>query len=547
MISQPKTEINQLWVFGDSYSDFGSVSSVIWKNMVWTKDSEAWSGTTYSNHSLNWQTILRQKYGLINGGNSQNIGLLDTKELQSGITNSFSGSYPSGFSKIAQWSPNPVPSEPSNPSYAYGGALSNTETLPQYDDSLFGENSAGPELNKGVQAQIENAIQSKLPFQSDELVVVWSGANDLLAGKDKGSIEGYTNELLNSTLQNIIERSEENIVALIRSGGARSLLAATLVPTQGIVNRQEYQMPYIESIAGTWKNLFSQGIINDHQKKFATMLDSIRSAYPYVSIIYFNPEFEESWNSFQEELGDFAAYGITNTTKSSLLNSIPVDESLYLGPVHPTAQGHKMLAKAIELTVEDSASEHAAVVVTDTQTATDKTSQVEANRVYRRSRFTKLTGGVENDLLIGNSQHNRLIGGKGNDILKSSLGNDVLKGGRGRDFLEAGFGKDNLIGGAGADFFNFKLFNADGKVNHIRDFKPKQEGDRLGLSSAYAESVSNLFSMPTQKNWHKIMQIEPYNKKSTLLTINFHNYEKNPLKILLHDMRPETFNLDWIS
>lgn len=540
MTSQPKTTINQLWVFGDSYSDFGSVSSVIWKNFVWAWDSAAWSGTTYSNQSLNWQTILRQRYGLIKGGNSEKIGLLDTTELQTGITNSFSGSY--------QDFHNPVPSDPSNPSYAYGGALSNTETLQQYKDSLFGGNSAGIELNKGVQAQIDNAIQSKVPIKSDDLVVVWSGANDLLAGQSKGLKEGYTESLLNSTLQDIIDRSEENITTLIRGSSARSVFAATLVPTQGKVNGQEYRMPFLDkNIPDSWKEFFANGIIDDHQKKFATMLDSIRSKFPYVSITYFNPEFEASWNAFQQELGDFSSYGITNSTKSSIINDIPAEQSLYLGPVHPTAQGHKMLAKAIELTVEESSSEHAAVVINDTKRASDKTSQAKVNRLYRGSRFTKLTGGDKNDFLIGDFQNNRLIGGKGNDILKSSFGNDVLKGGRGRDFLEAGLGKDILIGGAGADFFNFNLYNSDARVNRIRDFKPTQEGDRLGLSSAYAESVGNLFSMPTQKDWQKILQIEPHNKKGTMLTIDFQNYGEQPLKILLHDMKPETFNLDWIS
>ncbi len=533
--SQLKTAINQLWVFGDSYSDFGTVSSYLWKNLVWQEDSEAWSGTTYSDQSLNWQTILRQRYGLISGDKSQSIGLLDTKELQSGITNSFSG-YSNG-------DPNHVPSNPSNPSFAYGGALSNTKTLVQITNPL----EAGPEANKGVQAQIDHAIQSKAPFQSDDLVVAWSGANDLLAGRAKGSQVGFTKELLKNTLQRILKRSKRNITALIRSGGARSLFAATLVPTQGIVQGKKYQMPFIETINPTWKELFSDGIIKDHQEKFATMLTSIRSAYPHVSIIYFNPEFEVNWQKFDENLGDFSSYGITNTTKSSILNWIPAEESLYLGPVHPTAQGHKMLAKAIELTIADSATELEAVAITNTQTAEDNTSQASAKGVYRRSPSTKLKGGAKNDLLIGTAKDNRLVGRKGNDILKTSFGKDVLKGGQGRDFLEAGFGKDILAGGPGADFFNFKLYHSDGKVNRIRDFKPEQEGDRLGLSSAYAESVNNLFLMPTQKDWQKIIQIEPHNKQSTMLMVNFQNHGEKPMKILLDNIDPGTFNLDWIS
>ena len=530
--------IGQIWVFGDSYSDFGTVSSVIWKNL-WGPKSD-WSGTTYSNQNLNWQTIIRQRYGLISGGNGQNLGLLDTKELQSGITNSFSGH--------SDWVPNSVPSNPSNPSYAYGGALSNTETLPQYRDFLFGEDTAGPEVNKGVQAQIENAIQSKAPFQSEDLVVVWSGANDLLAGKSQGSENGYTESLLNSTLQNIIDRSKENITALIRSSSARSLFAATLVPTQGIVNGQEYQMPYIERIKGKWKQLFSDGIIKKHQEKFATMLDSIRSAYPYASITYFNPELEASWDTFQQQLGDFSSNGIINTTQPAISTEPPTKNFFYLGPVHPTAQGHKMLAKAIELTIEDSASEHAAVAISNTQISADSTSKESARGAYRRSLSTKLKGGSKNDLLIGSTAKNNLISGnRGNDILKSSFGKDVLKGGQGRDFLEAGFGKDILIGGAGADFFNFKLHHADGKLNRIRDFKPEKDGDRLGLSSAYADSVDNLFSIPTPKDWKNLIQIKSHKNNNTMITINFQNYGEHCMKILLDGVRPETFNLDWIS
>ncbi|WP_424968607.1 calcium-binding protein, partial [Dinoroseobacter sp. S375] len=71
-----------------------------------------------------------------------------------------------------------------------------------------------------------------------------------------------------------------------------------------------------------------------------------------------------------------------------------------------------------------------------------------------------------------------LTGTAGADLLVGGAGADLLKGGAGADLLLDGGGEDRMQGGAGADLF---LLDADGAVDHILDFDPRE--DVLDLSA----------------------------------------------------------------
>ena len=53
-----------LYVFGDSLSDYGSRAAEFQRYLFAPDASPAWSGVTFSNSQINWQTLLSETLGL---------------------------------------------------------------------------------------------------------------------------------------------------------------------------------------------------------------------------------------------------------------------------------------------------------------------------------------------------------------------------------------------------------------------------------------------------------------------------------------------------
>lgn len=451
--------LDSLWIFGDSYSDFGSRAAALLP-LIEPTEFPPWSGVTISDSRFVWQLGLRANLG---------IALASSGD---GITNSFAGGFPS-----------PIHSSPSYTSYAVGGALSGR--LNRYDN----DPSLSPLLSgTGVQSQINEALTRQVVrFASNAMVVHWAGGNDLLDALATALSQPAPDiaSALNTAFTTILNNSKQNLIALLRGGDARNLLVASLAPLQGLVNGVGYEIPFLQSLPDPVKGAVTASVAAFHAQMQA-MVSQLAAMFPYASLIYFNPEFQSSWQRFGGKLGSFAQYGISNTTDASqsqtaVPGGTPVtsDSYLYYDELHPTGGGHRMLARSIELTLEARLASIEGAVLTNFLEGNNR-----SNFLYGDNR--------KNDQLKGLGGEDMLHGLAGNDVLIGGDGNDLLSGGDGQDVLTGGTGADMMIGGSGADFFSFGLQDANGSRDVITDFQPGR-GDRLGLSAVMAESRMDPF------------------------------------------------------
>jgi len=500
---------DQLSVFGDSLSDFGSRSAAMYQQVLHRDADPAWSGSTFSNAQSNWQTDLRSSLNL-------------AYDLETGaeIANQFIGGAPST-----------IPATPTNPSYAFGGATSGTESLfdvlaslnpPQFPPALL-----GPPYNvsnRGVQSQLQQALTVNNVELSKDLVMLWSGGNDLLASAATGTS-------LDATLLDVYTKTKANLISLLRSGDARTVLVSTMAPLEGIVDGVAYSMPYLASLPPDWLTQIQAGAATEFREAIADLAREVASMYPYSTIIPFNNEYESAWTQFGASLGNFNDYGIVNTTSPSQdpTNPQPVvaNEYLYFDDVHPTQSAHEMIANAIELTLD---AEEANINSANLQNEIIATSQVTLGTAF-------------NDLITAISEGGRLEGLDGNDWLVGLEGVDDLLGGTGNDLLNGGAGANVLRGGPGADSFSIPTVSLESGMQTITDFNA-QDGDRILLSEAFAEAKGDLFFVPSQDDWNEAVSFET-NSNGGLLSIHFTNPDQIDGWIALNGVT--NFDTAWLS
>ncbi|MEI7763088.1 MAG: DUF4114 domain-containing protein [Comamonadaceae bacterium] len=505
--AEPVTNFEQLTVFGDSMSDFGSRSAVQKKQLLSKPDLvPAWSGSTYSDAQSIWQTELRTAlhipYDSVTGA---------------GITNSFVGG-----------SLSPIPAAPENPSYASDGALSGRNSLydvyaslnpPQFPPALLGHPYSVSGI--GVQSQIIQALTVDNKSLANNLVALWSGIDDFPAAIKLG-------QTLNAFVQDVLSKTRANLITLLRSSETRSVLISTLAPLQGNVDGVVYSMPYLKTLPPEFTGTVEAGTVL--RAAIASMVVEVNAMFPYAALVDFNNEYEFNWNRFGGELGNFSDYGITQTTETAQSNKATnANEYLYfdLNGVHPTESGHKMIGKAIELTLAAEKSSLDAACLNDTFAAEGPA----ASGSWRNDSITAAQGGSE------------LNGLDGNDFLTGLNGSDTLNGGNGNDLLCGGGGINVLNGGLGADVFDITKDSLAGGLQTIKDFNAI-EGDRLLLSEAYAEAIGDFFFVPTQADWQKAVTFES-TAQGGLLNVHFTDPTKVDGLIALNGLT--SFNTAWIS
>ena len=504
--AEPKTSFVQLAVFGDSLSDFGSRSAAMYKQVLQPAAVPAWSGSTFSNAQANWQTELRTAldipYDSVTGA---------------GITNSFVGGLPSQ-----------IPASPENPSYAVGGALSGKNTLydvlaslnpPQFPPALLGAPYSVSGL--GVQSQIEQALTVDNKSLTNNLVTLWSGGNDLLAAVNLG-------QTLNATLQDVLAKTRASLITLLRSGEARSVLVSSLAPLQGDVDGVAYSMPFLKSLPPEWQTAIEAGAATVFRGAISAMVEEVKAMFPYAALVDFNNELGFNWKRFGSELGNFSEYSITQTTQSAQSNeATEANEYLYFDDVHPTESGHKMIAQAIELTLEADQSSLDAAFLNDTIVADGAVAM----------------GSWLNDAITAANTGSQLNGLAGNDWLKGLNGADDLNGGDGNDLLNGAGGINALNGGLGADVFEITTESLNGGLQTIQDFNAT-EGDRLLLSEAYAAAIGDFFFVPTQQDWQQAVSFES-TAEGGLLSIHFSDPTTVDGLIALKGV--QSFDTAWLS
>jgi phospholipase/lecithinase/hemolysin len=453
-----------LYVFGDSLSDYGSRAAEFQRYLFAPDASPAWSGVTFSNSQINWQTLLSETLGLQPGSltNQPNLPAdpyyLYANELVS----------PSGLASETT----------RGTSYAMGGATSGYSTLYQFSDPLLAKKLNIENL--GVAAQLSAALgEQAVRLDSSDFAVVWAGGNDLLVAFDAQAS-------LSDTLDQLVVQLRNDLETVLRFGDARHAMLTAISPLSGVVNAVKYQAPFLSGLilAGSspaapeylkeWVSEYNAGIVDEFRANIEAMVAVVQKAFPYVNLFNFNPEYQAQYEQFGSELGDFASYGIDNTlgfaqspVGKGVKPVVDTERYLYFDNLHPTSSGHSMLAKAIELKLESVSNRIAAATLTNTI----------------ESRAAVVVGSIANDLIIGEGSRQELLGEFGNDKLISGGTNVLLSGGVGNDLLQGGAGEQYFKGGSNADFFSFTEADAQpGVIDRILDFSAI-EGDRLGINA----------------------------------------------------------------
>ncbi|MGB5135658.1 MAG: SGNH/GDSL hydrolase family protein [Prochlorococcaceae cyanobacterium] len=429
---------SQLYVFGDSASDYGSLAAALRQE---TSPRGRYSGVTAHNTPNNWQILLRQRL---------NLPLPRDPEAD-------------GFRIANRFVAPQRPSSLTDPSFAVSGATSGRTHLAEFGDLRERPDVIAGLQGRGLQGQIDAALDQGIRPTSGDLTVIWGGANDLLLGVRQ---ESNPRQVVRRTVRNMLA----NVEVLLRSGETRQIVASALVPFQGQVNGVSYQLPTITELLKSaerpgasrntraWADYFRSNGSTNLLDAFDRGLDRLRERYPYAAIVGFRNEFETSWRRFGDRLGDFADYGIRDTRRAAQgsrgfadLSRGEIARFLHFDNVHFGENGNRMLSRSLELTLGSNRSRFAAAALT-----------------------SRREGGGGNDRLGGSTGNDLLIGGGGDDRLVGKAGNDVLIGGQ---------GSDRMGGGPGADAFIWRSGDLGGPpVDVIEDFNG-QQGDRLAIKA----------------------------------------------------------------
>ncbi len=521
-----RNNIKGITVFGDSMSDFGSRSAAMYKQVLYPNSHPGWSGTTFNHSNNNWQTFLRQS-----------LDESDQDHSRQDITNSLIGGPPS-----------PIKANDLNPSYALGGALTGRNTI---FDVLHSLGQFPPELlnppyavgKLGIRSQIEHFVQSDPHDLSAQLTVIWGGGNDILATV-------LQQQELSTGFGQILNNSRANLIALLRKSNAKTVLISSGAPIIGTVDGVRYTLPYLRDLPQSWQEQIQSGAASVLHAQTEKIADAVTKMFPYATIIPFNNEYEYNWERFGDKLGNFKKYGIINTKDPAqeeaqldqkdgiLYNTPPLtkrnhpiqgkrseDGFLYFDSLHPTESGHKMLAKAIELTLEEHQS---AIKSSLTQTV-----------ISTKNSFCIGTSG--HDFITSSTHGSILQGVEGNDILQGQAGDDYLQGGLGNDKLDGKGGSNRLKGGPGADVFVIGLKGLIDGPQIIEDFN-SEEGDRILLSTALGELMGDPFLVPTPAKWDNAIQIRRTKEGNLKLEIALSPISTSPGVVILNNINTLDFN-----
>ncbi len=460
---------SQLYVFGDSLTDYGSLAAYVQKTLLASTAMPAWSGVSFSNANTVSQLELRSLLGLTTPSRTPPASL----------------SIPDPYYEVA----NPFVAIPGlgtegAPSFAIGGATSSTDSL--YDvitvpGTTTPLSTAIPKLaSTGVQTQILEALRQGVRPLSNQLTLSQGGANDLLIAsiQQNPDIEGV--------LDTVLANMRDSLTVQLRAMGTRQLMTFALADFRGVVDGVAYQMPFLTGLLQqasapdapawlqSWKSFVEGGGLERFQQQYAGMVQELGRQFPYAAVVYASPEFGANWALYGDRLGNFESYGIRNTLAFAQITNQPLpaeatNRFLYFDSIHNTQSGQQMTARALALTLEARRSDIAAATLVEQRIGTHRSDRLRA--------------GMANTRLEGLAGNDTLTGLQGNDALSGGSGNDRLNGGKGNDWIAGGQGSDRLSGDRGADFFAYGAEDCRRPwQDTITDFRGR-EGDRLGLNA----------------------------------------------------------------
>jgi Ca2+-binding RTX toxin-like protein len=260
------------------------------------------------------------------------------------------------------------------------------------------------------------------------LYIVWAGSNDLI--------------------DYIGGSSADDPAGLIVDGAANLSYAATTLHNLGA---EKIVLPNLTNLG---QLPFSQGLQAGVE---ATAISRAFNAAMSLELSNLNFAVTEVdlFTAGEEVRKDPTSFGFTNITDPLLplqLSPNPPsnpEQFFFWDTLHPTTQGHQILANTIE------------------RTLTGNIPQLMFNKVLGTAKRDHLRGTAANDdirgdggddTLRGLNGDDRIQGGDGNDKIFGDRGDDILSGGNGDDLLNGGQGNDIVFGGSGDD----QLFGESG-------------------------------------------------------------------------------------
>ena len=142
-------------------------------------------------------------------------------------------------------------------------------------------------------------------------------------------------------------------------------------------------------------------------------------------------------------------FGFDNVTDPLLLSGLPLPTDstettgfFFWDIVHPTTEGHALLADTIAQTISGEISQ---------STFNEIVGTPERDFLLGTQAKDNIDGLGGNDIIAGWNGDDRIEGWAGDDWLLGNQGNDIIHGGDGRDYARGGEGDDLLFGGNGKD------------------------------------------------------------------------------------------------
>jgi phospholipase/lecithinase/hemolysin len=332
----------------------------------------------------------------------------------------------------------------------FNGRYSNGPVAVEILDSLLGDaftldptnNFAFGGATTGRENSIDNDLGTNFPGVLDEidayaarvgsngvdpdgLYIIWAGPNDLI--------------------DPLLGTSNVDPSLLIQQGTLNLVNAAKTLSELGAEN---IVMPSL-------LNLGRLPISQDNPVELTAVSKAFNAS---VALELGNLDFEvtsvDLYGAGEAIAANPASFGFSNTTDALLYRQLGPnppsnpEEYFFWDSLHPTTQGHAVLADTLARTI------------------TGEISQLSFNEGWEGDDL--LYGNQGDDILSGDDGADSLwgaqgsdigFGGNGDDLLFGDAGDDILIGDAGDDQIRGGQGDDYLVGGEGAD----KIWGNDGK------------------------------------------------------------------------------------
>jgi phospholipase/lecithinase/hemolysin len=212
----------------------------------------------------------------------------------------------------------PTPSLLGGTNYAFGYAQTGTGTSP----------TAVPGLSvPNLFTQVSSYLAAHTPT-SGQLIAVWAGANDFFTGQTNPAY----------TALNVVTNLER-----LAQAGAKDFLV--------------FNLPYLDKtpFGSTLPAAQQQGLhalSAGYNAALASAVHQLTAGDPGITVHYIDVA-----SLLQKIQADPSAYGITNATDSALLTgNVGVPGYLFWDSVHPTTEGHALIAAAAVQAVPEPAS-----------------------------------------------------------------------------------------------------------------------------------------------------------------------------------------------